>query len=236
MDSLSVDERADYGHEGEDIESTDSAPTGAAGEYDGDPMASLTAGHTTPSKPAMSSALQEQDASQAADSIMLEKHSTPSFDPLKRRRRVLWILAFYIPLLLIPWVVTCVQNYRPISIPSYIGHGGEYTPADYRLNAEWQTAVRVMNSILAILTLPVTSALLAQAAVIHAHRKRSSKALSLPQLLDLADRGWSDVNIMFKEMQRTSSDRQGRRNWFLRLGASFAVLCMLLSSIIKAQY
>jgi hypothetical protein len=43
---------------------------------------------------------------------------------LRYRYRALWLLALYVPLLVVPWVLTCVLNYHPVDRPVYHDQSG----------------------------------------------------------------------------------------------------------------
>jgi hypothetical protein len=157
-------------------------------------------------------------------SSLLEKQIAPEYAPLRRRKKVICILALYLPLQIIPWVLTCILNYRPLPVSTYIGQVGQYTPADFKLNQQWQTAIRVFNTISAVLTIPVTSLILAQAAVIYSHRRSYPSNLTLKQLFQLADRGWTDPTVVLPEIFRSTSRRENT-NKFLACGFAFTLLC-----------
>ena len=165
---------------------------------------------------------------QLEESLLLEKQIAPAIAPasapLRRRKKVLWILALHLPLQIIPWVLTCILNYRPLSVSTYVGQVGQYTPADFTLNKRWQTAIRVFNTISAVLTIPVTSLILGQAAVIYSHRRSNSSNLTLKQLCQLADKGWADPTVVLPEIFKRTSRRENM-NHFLRFGFAFILLC-----------
>jgi hypothetical protein len=71
--------------------------------------------------------------------------------PLRYRTRVLWLLGFYILLILIPWVLTCVLAHRPINSGSYIRQQG-FFDHDVSSMRKWKTAVDVLNSIAGLIT------------------------------------------------------------------------------------
>ena len=91
------------------------------------------------------------------DSSLLEPNERGDFPRLQRRTRVWWILALYLPLLVIPWALTCIMNYRPLTAFRYIEHTGWIRSVDFQSNERWQDAIDVMNAIAALLTIPVTS-------------------------------------------------------------------------------
>ncbi|KAK2767030.1 hypothetical protein FQN54_006348 [Arachnomyces sp. PD_36] len=112
---------------------------------------------------------------------------------MRRLWRAILLLFGYLLLLVIPFPLTCVMIYRPLNLPSYIDFRSEYKIADFDYNYRAQVIVRVLNSIRAVATIPLVGVVLAQAAVIHAHKRAiKSQHLSLTELYRLADRGWTD--------------------------------------------
>ena len=166
-----------------------------------------------------------------AESASPEKHATPSFPSAGYRWRVWWVLAFYLPLLILPWVLTCIMSYRPLSAPSYINHAGLLTPGDFDKHERWQAAVNVMNVVAAVLTVPVTSLLLAEAASAWLQRREGQTSpVPLAHFYDLADRGWTDVATVTRELLHRAKAR--RRNWFLLGAAGLVIFC---SAILPLQ-
>ncbi|KAL3457441.1 hypothetical protein BJX64DRAFT_17811 [Aspergillus heterothallicus] len=104
---------------------------------------------------------------------------------------------FYAALVLAPWVIICLLTDRPIGRDRYdaiLGSGyWGYDPRDtqsvYEKSERWYHAARVIQAIASVLTLPLTSAICASAAVIFMQRQEQ---LTIPQLMSLADRGWLD--------------------------------------------
>lgn len=118
---------------------------------------------------------------------------------LHYRRRSLWISTLYLPLLIIPWTITCLMMFRPVGMSSYGDHVGTdvYSDEDARAIGRWLTAAKVISTIATVMALPVVSALLAQAAVRYSQRRREGLSLSLAQLFPLANRGWADLSVLF---------------------------------------
>jgi hypothetical protein len=56
---------------------------------------------------------------------------------LRYRWITLFFLAIYVPLVIIPWVLTCILDIRPISLPSYMNEAGQYTPGDMNVSLRW---------------------------------------------------------------------------------------------------
>lgn len=94
------------------------------------------------------------------------------------------------------------------------------SPNDGFSMLSWVAAIRTLNSIASVATIPVTSALLAQAAVVYIQRRKAQQKLNMSQTFSLADRGWADIAIL-NEARRTGSPLGSR---FLWLGMALIVL------------
>ncbi|KAL2203818.1 hypothetical protein CC79DRAFT_1388536, partial [Sarocladium strictum] len=141
---------------------------------------------------------------------------------LKYRKRSIWLLMFYLPILIVPWVLTCVLMFRPISLPTYINQRGEYSMTDMQKVSDWMTAIDVLSRVAATVGLPVVSALIAQAVVVYSQVKKASekKKLSVLQLFALSDRGWMDLPILWS----SASGSPSRSSKFLWLAAGLALI------------
>lgn len=158
---------------------------------------------------------------------MLEHNVKATFDPFRRRTRVWGILAFYIPLLVVPWTLTCVMAYRPLMAARYIDHTGWILPKTFDTNEAWQDAISVMNSVAAVLTIPVTSLILAEASVIWLQRDSvGQNPISLAHFFDIADRGWTDVEIIWTQIVDALNERGF--NSFILQAAAFVLLCAVV--------
>ncbi|KAJ5355679.1 hypothetical protein N7517_010288 [Penicillium concentricum] len=168
---------------------------------------------------------------------------------LHRSGYILLLVLLYIFLAVFSWVVTCYLSFRPITTQHYdfwvkdsdspsdefkYGQGSSgWTYADvmalYQRNERWYRASRVMQSIVSVMTIPLTSAVCSSAAVIFLQRRQPSEGLSLRQAVTLADKGWSDI---FTYIKTFSSGTNGLK----RYGSSFLFLAMfanLLGSVIS---
>lgn len=95
------------------------------------------------------------------------------------------LAVFYIALLVVPWVLTCKIADQPSFIVHIYDRG-----YNYYVQHGWVTAINVLNSLAAVLSLPILSALLARAAVVFSQRRKPGQTLSVRQLFALADRDW----------------------------------------------
>lgn len=150
-----------------------------------------------------------------------ETESSPSHRRLRYRRRILYLLGFYLPVLVFPWVLTCISMYRPLSHLSYIDQQGGITTRDVETMKGVTIFLNTLEKISSTLAVPVTSALLSQAAVVYVGNRRVGhrRWLNVRQLFALADRGWSDLPILFAALgDNTISSR------FLWMGAGLVCI------------
>ncbi|KAL2851142.1 hypothetical protein BJY01DRAFT_209270 [Aspergillus pseudoustus] len=163
-----------------------------------------------------------------------EHEAPPDYEPPKepatmelhpRSYYALFLAVFYAALVLAPWVIICLLTDRPIGGDRYGARTGDNdnygyydsqeTQLVYERSERWFRAARVIQAIASVLTLPLTSAICASAAVIFMQRQ---EGLTVPQLMSLADRGWLDW---------ATYGRVGA-TW-KRFGSSFLLLAMLVN-------
>ncbi|KAF9876950.1 hypothetical protein CkaCkLH20_05796 [Colletotrichum karsti] len=120
------------------------------------------------------------------------------------------MVALYAALYIFTWTTTCILAYRPLWTSQYTTqYLKEYqettnrssstffdVPKTIAKNKSWYQAIRVLQSIVAVSTLPLTTAVMSAAAVIYV--QRTKKDLSLRQLIVLADKSWSDIVFLSK--------------------------------------
>ncbi|CAG8403119.1 unnamed protein product [Penicillium salamii] len=108
------------------------------------------------------------------------------------------------------WVIICILTYRPIGgkyygpdelyeLPSY----HQYLPDRYleklfTKSDRYLRAARIVQSLVSVLTIPLTSAVCSQAAVVYTQQKRGSNRPALRQSMAIADKGWTDIAILRK--------------------------------------
>lgn len=119
---------------------------------------------------------------------------------LFRSWMVLVLVISYAALAIFAWTVTCILSFRPIVGEKQ--YGFVYDPEAYDTlyvpgvqqsfvrNESWYRAARVIQSIVGVLTIPLTSAVFSSAAVIYVQQHRRTPGLTMRQLMALADRGW----------------------------------------------
>ncbi|ORY10276.1 hypothetical protein BCR34DRAFT_485989, partial [Clohesyomyces aquaticus] len=126
---------------------------------------------------------------------------------LHRSTYIVYIVILYVAASLVAWVITCILVSRPMTLQHYdvwlgeeqMGRGKKYdlswnftAKGLYQKSETWFQTARVLQSIVSVLTIPVASAVCGSATVVYAQRGKSSKNLSLGQLVLLADKTWSD--------------------------------------------
>ena len=156
------------------------------------------------------------------------KKEAPKKKPLLGYRGAFpkYLFLVYIPLLVIPWVFTCILSTRPLTGSSYYEPSGKYSSKDIaKFSAAWQ-AIRVLTSLESLLMIPIISGVLAQAAVIYTQRRNAKQELSLRQLFAIADKGWSDIGIIFRSINFSDQPHQrtGFGSTFLYMGAGLLLL------------
>lgn len=126
----------------------------------------------------------------------------PPTTTLYRSTPILPILALYSGLAIAAWTITCILSHRPISglknyavdvaetNNSYGWSGPLYIQSLYIRNEDWYRAARVLQSIVSVLTIPLTCAVCSSAAVTFVQRAR--KGLTVRKVMVLADGGWTD--------------------------------------------
>ncbi|KAF5228881.1 hypothetical protein FAUST_10783 [Fusarium austroamericanum] len=104
---------------------------------------------------------------------------------LRYRKRSVWILGFYLPILIVPWVLTCILMHGPIFLPSYINQRGEYSMTDMQKIQDWSTVISIPSRIAVTLGLPIVSALMAQAVVVYSQllKKGQENKLNPPVII-----------------------------------------------------
>lgn len=117
---------------------------------------------------------------------------------LSKRTSAKWLISTYAFVVILSWIITCVLIYQPIGIPIYFDQTGNYSRSHYRIADDWRKAVNVGQSIVAVISITVTSAVCAEAAAMYCQRRSDDKGrtLTLKQMLALADKGWSDTRTL----------------------------------------
>ena len=161
------------------------------------------------------------------------RRRAPKTSTLRYRHRALWLLALYIPILVIPWALTGVLTYHPVDLSSYLNQYG-FTARNLSTQRYIINAISVLNSFTSIVTVPIVSALIAQAAVVYTQRRRRNQKVSIRQAFALADRGWSSLSILGEAWppwkvpvtgHENQTEWRGPGSGFLWLAALFLLIC-----------
>ena len=97
----------------------------------------------------------EQETSDKRDGRRRPPEESTLRPPLRYPRRSLALLVGYLPILIVPWILTCILAVRPLGLPSYYDQVGLYTPAQYEKTRFWVRFVDVVSAIASILTVPL---------------------------------------------------------------------------------
>lgn len=159
---------------------------------------------------------------QAIQKIEKERKRLRKARDLESHSLGLWLVLVYSVLTTLTWIITCVLCYRPVTIPTYYDPDSEYTRAQYDSNDLWRRRTKVISALLGSVTIPVTSAICAKAAVIYCQKSSNPRKqmLTMRQMLALADKGWSDIQILL-DIMRPSTSRRTRSTLLI----TSALLC-----------
>lgn len=179
-----------------------------------------------------------QDHIHMEGSLKGEEKSKPEATPsatLHRSGYILFLTLIYICLAIFSWVVTCYLSFRPITAKHYgawiwnndnDGYGWtsyKYLMSLYRKNQRWYHAARVIQSIVGVLTIPLTSAVCSSAAVIFIQKRHARGGLSMRQVITIADKGWTDIPTYIRTFPFF-----GTKGW-KRYGSSFLLLAIFVN-------
>ncbi|OBT85064.1 hypothetical protein VE02_07335 [Pseudogymnoascus sp. 03VT05] len=140
----------------------------------------------------------------------------PPSIPLQRSVYIVFLTLLYGAAALYAWVTICILTSRPIGGISYgfdnleyiLQHRDinytvpEYLDAFFARSERYLRVARIVQSLVSVLTIPLTSAVCSQAAVVYIQRRRGGTRLTLRQSMALADRGWTDLGIIGDLMWR----------------------------------
>lgn len=134
--------------------------------------------------------------------------------PLRYRKRTLFWLFFYLIFLVVPWVFTCILNYRPLNQSAYIDQTFGLSPNDLKTVSRLMRAIRIMNSVATLVTIPFISIVLAHASIVYTQRRRVGQSLSLAQTLALADKRWGDAWFLLRSKSPKNKPLVSKFVWF----------------------
>ncbi|KAF5580965.1 hypothetical protein FPANT_9095 [Fusarium pseudoanthophilum] len=135
-------------------------------------------------------------------------------------KRSLWIFGFYLLILVLPWIFTCILMVRPINRKSYFNQSGSITPGDVNNWNRSRAALSSLTALSGVIGLPIVSGLLAHGAVVYTQRRNPGQKLSVLQLFALADREWLDPRYLFKRPSKLKSTERSLYLWL----ATFLIL------------
>ncbi|KAJ5610595.1 hypothetical protein N7510_007314 [Penicillium lagena] len=150
-------------------------------------------------------------AQQRTESNHEPKQTKPSV-PLQRTVYPVFLVLLYSGAALYAWVVICILTHRPIG---GVGYGldqlnstlanphleftvPEYLNKFFNKSERYLRAARVVQSLVSVVTIPLTSAVCSQAAVVYVQRKRWRNGPTLRQSMALADKGWTNIDVIIK--------------------------------------
>ncbi|KAK0369752.1 hypothetical protein CLIM01_12897 [Colletotrichum limetticola] len=124
----------------------------------------------------------------------------PKPRPQSRSFMPLLLVAGYAALSIFAWTTTCIMTFRPLwaQIPSNkytVGFTADVEDSINK-NSDWYQGIEVLQSVLTVLTLPLTTTVPSAAAIIYVQRR--SQKLKLRQVIALGDQGWSDAVAVLK--------------------------------------
>jgi hypothetical protein len=133
------------------------------------------------------------------------KKERPKYHKYHKYSTILMVL--YTPLITVPWILTCVMARRPLTKSSFYSRWG-LNDRDIATHTRCMNAINVLNSIASVVTIPLLSALVAQAAAVYSQKYKNSEAFHLDHLIALADRGWTNPLTVLKSWKwRQSGSR-----------------------------
>lgn len=191
----------------------------------------------------------EDDDSQESAGVGLtseeERKTTPT-DKFYRSPFIIFLTTLYATLAIFAWTALCILVDRPIGFPSYSmdfndfqntsiakTHDFPYKVFENRFSKseKYLRAARVVQAIVAVSTIPLTSAVCSQAAAAfqrqeysrsNRHRKKGSDpSMTLKQLMALADKSWTDILTAWKLVS-------GRWKQYMTSSLLLAILLNLL--------
>lgn len=157
--------------------------------------------------PAAESVAEEEREQQADQTTLLteSKSNTESEQystSIHREGYIVALMLCYIALATFAWVTTCILTYKPIGARYYGVNvlntddddggawvSGSQTHSLYVNSEKYYRAARVVQSIVAVLTIPLNSAVCAQAAIIFLQRHTHDNGLTMRKTMVLADKG-----------------------------------------------
>lgn len=146
-----------------------------------------------------------------------EKAKDNSSVLLHRSGYTVFMVAIYSSLALTAWTLTCLLTHNPLTVKQYevnfddrsFGFSAKHLHSRYVKSEEVYRAARTLQTVVAVLTIPLTSAVCSAATVVFAQAGSKQRRLTMRQLMVLADKGWTDpatiLKVVFGERRRYGS-------------------------------
>lgn len=125
---------------------------------------------------------------------------------LHKSSYIFFMVLAYSTLALTAWILTCLLTHNPLTASQYqfnvndhsYGSTAKVYHAKYAKSEEVYRAARTLQAIVAVLTIPLTSAVCSAAAVVFSQAGSKEHRLTMRQMMALADKGWSDPATILK--------------------------------------
>ena len=130
---------------------------------------------------------------------------------LQRHWNALGLAISFSIITLVTWTVACVLCFKPINFATYHDHTEKYDKYHYEVNDWARKVTKTLLSLLAAMSIPVSSSVCAKATAVYCqkHSSEQKKILTMRQTLALADKGWSDLKILAKSIWPSGGPRTG---------------------------
>ncbi|KIM98714.1 hypothetical protein OIDMADRAFT_128159 [Oidiodendron maius Zn] len=129
--------------------------------------------------------------------------SSPAISTTRLHRSVaiVFLVLLYAAFALLAWTITAILTFRPISGQAHYGAwfpgnldygtGGGNVHQFYVQSEKWYHAARVIQSMVTLVTIPLTSVVCSNAAIVFITHHQGER-LSLRKVITLADKSWTD--------------------------------------------
>ncbi|KAJ5619083.1 hypothetical protein N7510_003067 [Penicillium lagena] len=123
---------------------------------------------------------------------------------LRRSVLALVLTVTYAALALYSWVIFVRLSFRPIdkhSWQAYMVDTDYYDmyyrePMSYAVDARFYRSAQIIQSVVSVLTLPLTAAVCASAAVVFVQNQKDGMSMSMRHVMALADNRWMDLSLV----------------------------------------
>ncbi|CAG7988839.1 unnamed protein product [Penicillium salamii] len=178
------------------------------------------------------------DEHQQHDTIESNESHPHESTELQRSPWILVLAGFYSILATSSWIILCILSFRPVTTNSYKAtpngtNARYYHPlaSSYSANEQWYRAARVIQSIAGVLTIPLTSAVCSNAAVVFVQRHGKANKMTMRQLLALSDKRWTDIELCWKTAKNPVRCWKLYFTYFLLMAFALHVLGGLISPL-----